>query len=72
MKKIAALILVMAMAVMALTACDAMNTAPVATEAPTQAATVAPTMEPTEVPAQEATVEPSAEATAEPTAEPVA
>lgn len=72
MKKIAALILVLVMAVTALTACNSLMGGPAATEAPTQAATNAPTQMPTAEPAQEATSEPAAEATQAPTTAPAA
>ena len=52
MKKIAALILVLVMAVLALTACTGMVANPVATEAPTAVATEAPTAAPTEMPTE--------------------
>ena len=73
MKKIAALILVLVVSILALTACSMSGTAPAATEAPTQAATEAPaaaTEMPTEAPtdAPAAATESPAEATQAPAA----
>ena len=77
MKKNLCLALLLALALLALTACgqkDTANPAPVqpATEAPTEAPTEEPTPEPTEEPTAEPTEEPTPEPTAKPTAEPTA
>lgn len=72
MKKFAALILVLVVSVIALTACNMMPTAPVATEAPaaTEVPTQTPTEMPTEIPAE--VTEVPAEATEAPTEAPAA